>query len=1545
MRHLMKRTIGFSLILAGIWNPGQATAQKIEAEIYKVGVAQIDITPDYPVRLSGFGFRRAESEGVTQRIWSKALAIEDKSSKPVVLITVDNCGVPAHLVNELASRLEKKAGLPRDHLSVTATHTHTAPMLKGMLATLFGMPIPKEHQERIDRYTAEFTDKLEQVALAALADRKPSQLFWGIGTVGFAANRRTANGPVDHDLPVLVVRDLKGNTQAIYVSYACHCVTLSNNKISGDWAGFAQQAIQDAIPGAVALVSIGCGADSNPSPRGKGDDVDLAGRQGGEVAREVTRMMGGYLSPIHGLVAAVRQTIELPLADLPTRDEWAERAKRQDAVGYHARVQHDRLDRGEAIKRSIDYPIQTWKFGNALAMVFLPGEVVVDYSLRLKRELDAQRIWINAYANDDPCYIPSERILREGGYEGGGAMVYYDAPGPFKPGLEEKIVTVVRDQAGKEFQPPFDPKKAPGLLSPQQSLSTIRTKPNLQVDLVAAEPLVASPVAIDFGADGRVWVAEMLDYPEGVDGKYKPGGRIRLLESTRGDGIYDKSTVFLENLPFPTGVTVWRNGVLICAAPDIIYAEDSRRDGKADVVRKLFTGFGVDNFQARVNGLEYGLDNWVYGSCGLFGGKIKSLITGETVVLGDRDFRIQPDKGILEPATGRTQQGRVRDDWGNWFGCDNSNLCWHYPLADHYLRRNPHVEAPPSAVLVPGGEDPNRLYPIRSQVQLFKLSGPPNRTTAACGIAVYRDDLLGPEYRGNTFTCEPVNLLVHRLQLTPKGSTFVGHRAADEQQSEFLASSDSWFRPVQARTGPDGCLWIVDMHRYVIEHPRWIPPEDLAKVDTRAGGTLGRIFRVRPKSHAPRPIPRLDKLDTAGLVAALDSPNGWQRDMAAQMLHWRNDSAAADPLQRLASSSARPETRLQALCVLDGLGSIQASIVEHALEDEHPGVRRHVVRLAEKWLKSDSSIGPLLLKLSNDPDAQVRLQIAFSLGACSEAGAGKALASLALRYPDDPYLMAAILSSVNRENVAEVMKRVLGPMKLPSEPLMQKLAENAAFLGDDEALVRIVDQVTGKHADSFQRWQVAALAGLLDALERQNQPLKKKTSDQVRAMLAECRAISGDANVNEPDRIAAISVLGRQSDQRDADLSRLTELLSPQNSAAIQSAALAGLGRINSDRVAEMVISAWSTRSPALKSQALDLLLSRKEWQRRLIDGLKLGQIPPAQIDAARRVRLLENRDPALRAAAAKIFEGITNTDRQKVVQDFRDVIAMTGDSHRGKETFAKRCSVCHRLQEVGFVVGPDLAALANKSPEYLLTSILDPSKEVDSRYIEYVATTKAGRTFAGILASETATSITLKGQEGKEMVLLRADLDDLQSSGKSLMPEGLEKDLSKQDLADVMAYVTQAGTPPRSLPGNKPALVRSENGSLRLLATNAEIHGGDITFESVYQNIGCWHDVQDHAVWTVQLEKAGRFEVSLDYACDNASAGNRFILEGGQPSLPGEVAGTGGWDKYRQQKIGILSLGAGTHRMVFRPDGGSLKGALLDLRGVHLIPDKQRNP
>jgi putative membrane-bound dehydrogenase-like protein len=1395
----MSAALGFaSLLLMG----QHATAQDVKPTVYQVGVAKVDITPGYPVRLSGFGFRRVESEGVTQRIWAKAIALRDESGEPAVLVAVDNLGIPFTITQQVAARLNNKAKVLPDRLAITATHTHTAPMLKGVAPTLFGQPIPDDHQQHIDRYTAELTDRLEKVALDALADLKPATLGWGIGKVAFAINRRTKGGPVDHDLPVLVVRDLKGKVLAVYVNYACHCVTLSNNKISGDWAGYAQELIEDDNPGAVALVSIGCGGDANPSSGVTGDKADVARIQGNEIAKEVRRLLQGYLAPVTGNLSARGQTLELPLADLPSREQWEEKAKRKDAIGYHARVNLARLDRKEPLRTKIDYPIWTWTFGDSLAMVFLPGEVVVDYSLRLKKELDRSRLWINAYANDAPCYIPSDRVLKEGGYEGGGAMVYYDLPCPFRPGLEDKIVGAVRDLAGTRFKATVDENKTHGThaLSPQQSLAAIRTKAGLKVQLVAAEPLVTSPVAIDFGPDGKLWVAEMLDYPLGKDGKYRPGGRIRLLEDTDGDGVYDKATIFLDNLPFPTGVTAWRKGVLICAAPDILYAEDTDGDGKADVVRKLYTGFGTQNYQARVNSLVWALDGWIYGSCGMFGGKIECFPPGgksHFVQLGDRDFRIKPDLGLLEPVTGRTQQGRARNDWDDWFGCDNSNLCRHYPLADHYLKRNPHVAVEVTAYSVLDYPDSHRLYPISRELQLFKLSGPPGYTTAACGLGIYRDDLLGKEYQGNAFVCEPVNLLVHRMVLSPKGSTFSGRRAPGEEKSEFLASTDTWFRPVRVQTGPDGALWVVDMYRYVIEHPRWIPPEDLAQLDLRAGSTMGRIYRIFPADKGPRPIPRLDKLGTAGLAAALDSPNGWQRDMASQMLLWKADATVAAALERMAAECKRPEARLHALCVLDGLGKLRPELVKAALADAHAGVRRHAIRLAEPLLKTAPGLGAAAVKLIDDPDAQVRLQVAYLLGEWHDPRAAAAVAELLARHGSDAFLAAAILSSVREDNLAEVIAHLFSHNAdaLPPPAQLQKLFAMAAAVNQPGIANDAVQKIVVVPPSGYARWQLAALAGFLDARRQRGEPLESLHAELrsgVERMLAHARKIAVSSTSPKSERLLAIVLLGHEKAQRGSDIELLATLLTPQNSAGVQAAALTTMGKVPDDGAAKLLVGRWRQLTPPLQSLALDVLLSREVWQTVLLDGIAKNDVPAGNIDAARRQRLLGSKSEPIRSKAARLFAQ-AGADRQKVLADYQDVTTLVGDAARGKAVFMKSCAACHRQGDVGNAVGPDLTGLSTKTPEYLLQEILNPNKNVDSRYVGYLAVTRAGQTFTGVLAAETATSITLRGQDGKQEVILRADLDELVSTGRSLMPEGLERDLSRQDLADVIAFIRRA--------------------------------------------------------------------------------------------------------------------------------------------------------
>ncbi len=314
----------------------------------RVGVASIDITPDYPIRLNGFGFRRTESEGVTHHIYAKALAFQsDDGNGPAVLIAIDTLGIPDYITQDIAQRLKEKAKLDPTRLAITATHTHTGPMLKNLCPTIFGMPIKSEEQAHIDRYTKEFADKLEQVALKALGDLKPATLEWGTGEVDLSINRRTKGGPVDHDLPVLVVRDSNGNVRAVYLSYACHCVTLSDNKISGDWAGFAAEAIEKNHPGAIALTSIGCAGDSNPMQFVTGNHVEIAQKQGNQIAGEVERLIKQGLTPIGGSITTSLNKITIPFDTIPTREQFTELAKRSDPVGYHAKVQLAKLDRGE----------------------------------------------------------------------------------------------------------------------------------------------------------------------------------------------------------------------------------------------------------------------------------------------------------------------------------------------------------------------------------------------------------------------------------------------------------------------------------------------------------------------------------------------------------------------------------------------------------------------------------------------------------------------------------------------------------------------------------------------------------------------------------------------------------------------------------------------------------------------------------------------------------------------------------------------------------------------------------------------------------------------------------------------------------------------------------------------------------------------------------------------------------------------------------------------------------------------------------------------
>jgi len=454
----------FVLLVAGTLGSAAAERQGSArpAEML-VGVAAIDITPDEPIRLTGYGNRTAPTSDIRQRLRAKALAFGGGRTRPSVLIASDLIGVPRHVAAELARRL-RKGDIRREQLAVTSTHTHTGPMLGGTLPFIFGAPIPPEHQAASERYTTQLIDRLERVALAALADRRPARVSWGVGRAEFAANRRVLkdgkwtafgvnpDGPVDRDLPVLAVHHPDGRLRAVLAGYASHATTLEgrDNFVHGDWPGAAQELIEARHPGVTALITIGTGADANPNPRGGGlADVERHAR---EVAAEVDRVLAGTLQPVTRAPSGRYREIALRFGPIPGRQEWEERAKRSDATGGHARAMIARLDRGQEIPGWAPYPIQTWAFGEDLAMVFLAGEVVADYGLRLKRELDGSRLWVNAYSNDVAFYVASRRMIPEGGYEVDRSMTYYGQPGPLVAATEDQIVRTVRDLLPRAYR-------------------------------------------------------------------------------------------------------------------------------------------------------------------------------------------------------------------------------------------------------------------------------------------------------------------------------------------------------------------------------------------------------------------------------------------------------------------------------------------------------------------------------------------------------------------------------------------------------------------------------------------------------------------------------------------------------------------------------------------------------------------------------------------------------------------------------------------------------------------------------------------------------------------------------------------------------------------------------------------------------------------------------------------------------------------------------------------------------------------------------------
>lgn len=448
----LKKLFPGLLILISVYSFAQQSDQPVWID---AGVASVDITPDAPMALTGYGGRLGVYDSVVQRINAKALALGSDAQGPVIVITMDLIGFPASLSDGLAARL-KKAGISRSQVAVTATHTHNGPET-GVLLNIPGSPQTGQQLYSIKAYRDQLEMKLEKLVLAALATREPCQIDHGKGSAAFAVNRRMIengkwvgfgmnDGPAEHDLPVLRVRTKNGNLKGILLNYACHGTTLvpKHNFIHGDWMGDAQNLIEKNNPGSVAMVVIGCGADSNPQPR---EELIYTAQHGKTIADEVQRVINsGTLKPIRNIPNTSFEKLELEFDKIPTESDLKPVAEQKDVAGMVARNYLEQLARGEKISATYNYPVQVWSFGNDLTMVFLGGEVVVDYVKRMKQEFGPDNLWMNAYANDISCYIASRRLYDEGGYEVDFSMIYYNKPSRFKADTESKIISGILRQ-------------------------------------------------------------------------------------------------------------------------------------------------------------------------------------------------------------------------------------------------------------------------------------------------------------------------------------------------------------------------------------------------------------------------------------------------------------------------------------------------------------------------------------------------------------------------------------------------------------------------------------------------------------------------------------------------------------------------------------------------------------------------------------------------------------------------------------------------------------------------------------------------------------------------------------------------------------------------------------------------------------------------------------------------------------------------------------------------------------------------------------------
>ena len=956
-------------------------------------------------------------------------------------------------------------------------------------------------------------------------------------------------------------------------------------------------------------------------------------------------------------------------------------------------------------------------------------------------------------------------------------------------------------------EPAVDESVLPALpaTEPEAALEAFDLEDGFRLEIVAAEPLIADPVAMSFDENGALYVAEMRDYSERRE---EALGRVRRLEDRDGDGRMDYHNEFVTGLRWPTGVLSHDGGLFVIAAPDLWFFKDHDGDGVADERRVVLTGFcelaSRLNVQQLPNSLRWGIDQRIHIAEGGNGSRIRrpDESGGDGLVLRGRDLWLDPRTMEFGAENGGGQYGMSFDDSGRKFVSSNSRHLMQVAYDARYGGGVAYALPSPTVGIAVDGDaapvfrrSPDEAWRVvRTRWRVAGMvSGPiegggtpSGYFTGATGVQIYRGDLFPEQFRGNAFIADAGSNLVHCKVLSRDGVLMSGARANPDERREFLASPDNWFRPVQIENGPDGALYVIDMYREVIEHPWSLPPGIKQHIDLNRGNDRGRIWRIVPDGASPRREVRLSGVPWIGLAWMLEHPNGWNRDTASRLLMGNNRVSVAAAVKGVFATSKNDLARLHALWLLSAKGNLNREELLAAMADESAIVKRAAVRLSMNYFlrteRSDESMSLRLIECAADADPEVRFETALVLGSIDVAAETreKVWNRLLARVEDDPWQREALIR-MQAPHAEDWVARQSDDVWKAHGELMNELAR----IGARDAGASAVSEWLKGSVDAEEPFRSIGIAAAAVSVGIDPVALGL-TARQERYVAAAAREyVASGTSVWKNFGLESTGLLDAESAR-----AALLEMIDNAGDSTLRQTAVERLLSYEDDAIFADLLDRWAKLGPGLRERVANAALKSASWSHAVLNRAERDVEFWNGLSVSFRQALRGSEDQRIRERAIAVLGVPESAQVSEKLERYRAALTGGGDVSAGREIYHQRCAVCHRAGEEGSVVGPDLVTVAAAGRDSLLQNILDPAREVAGRFEMWVVQQRDGSEIAGLLAGESDAGLTILMAGGVERFVPREDILSFRNSETTLMPEGLDEGLAVDQMRDLLRFI-----------------------------------------------------------------------------------------------------------------------------------------------------------